>query len=210
MKNFIKWKILIFTCAACVLPIFLGLAFWDKLPDQMAIHFDMYNVPNGFSSKAFALFGLPCLMVLLQIICCVINDINAKRFGERKKFSTITKWIIPVMSFLLYIVTLLFNLGSEIDIRKVAMIIVAAIFLVIGNYLPKFDYIKNYNASTEDAKRINRFIGFATVVMGLLAIISVFLPPIASVIWLFLLFAYAAVSIIVPIIMVKKNNRPSR
>ena len=194
--KFIKWKSLIITCIVCLLPILLGVFLWDKLPDTMAIHFDINNQPDNFASKGFVVYGLPVMMVLLQIFCCFINDINAYKHGERKKFETVTKWIIPVMTVVLQIITLGYGLGWNIDIRKYAVLIVGVIFLVIGNYLPKFDYVKNHNVDTEKARKINRFIGYATVFMGILSILCMFLPPISLVIWLFLLIPYTLVCIV--------------
>ena len=192
----IKWKILIITCLVCLLPILLGVVLWEHLPDTMAIHFDMYNNPDNFASKGFVVFGLPALMAGLQIICCLINDINAYHKGPRKKFEMATKWIIPIMSILLQVVTLGYGLGWNVDIRKVAAIIVGVILIVIGNYLPKFDYIKNYNLNTEKARKINRFIGFETVIMGLLFVLSIFLPPVATVCCLILFVPYAIIGVI--------------
>jgi len=189
--KFFKWKIFLITSVVCLLPILLGIALWDALPNTIAIHFDIYNNPDNFASKEFTVFGLPLLMVLLQAFCCFINDINAYKNGERIKFSRVTKWIIPAMSVVLQIVTLGYSLGWNIDIRKVAVLIVGLLLIVIGNYLPKFDYIKNYNLDTEKARKINRFIGFETVIMGALFLISIFLPPISSVICLLLLIPYA-------------------
>lgn len=194
--KFIKWKSLIITCLVCLLPILLGLALWDKLPDIMAIHFNINNEPDNFASKEFVVFGLPILMVFIQGFSCFINDINAHKHGIRKKFETATKWIIPVMTIILQIVTLCYGLGWNIDIRKVVGVIVGIIFLIIGNYLPKFDYVKNYSLDTEKARKINRFIGFETVIMGILMLITIFLPPIATAIWLFLLIPYAVISVI--------------
>ena len=105
MKS-IKWKSLIITCIVCFLPVFLGIALWDNLPDIMAIHFNINNEPDNFASKGFVVFVLPLLMVFLQAICCFINDINAQKHGERKKFERVTKWIIPIMSIILQIITL--------------------------------------------------------------------------------------------------------
>ncbi len=189
--KFFKWKIFLITSVVCLLPILLGIALWDALPNTIAIHFDIYNNPDNFASKEFTVFGLPLLMVLLQAFCCFINDINAYKNGERIKFSRVTKWIIPAMSVVLQIVTLGYSLGWNIDIRKVAVLIVGLLLIVIGNYLPKFDYIKNYDLDTEKTRKINRFIGFETVIMGALFLISIFLPPISSVICLLLLIPYA-------------------
>lgn len=196
MMKFIKWKSLIITSIICLLPIFLGIALWDSLPDSMAIHFNINNQPDNFASKGFVVFGLPILMMFLQIFCCFINDINAHKHGERKKFETITKWIIPVLTVVLQAVTFGYALGWSIDIRKIVALIVGVMFITTGNYLPKFDYIKNYDIDTEKARKINRFVGFETVIMGILFIASMFLPPIATVICLFLMIPYAIISVI--------------
>ncbi len=194
--KFIKFKSLILTCMICLLPILFGLALWDKLPGTIAIHFDINNNPDGFASKGFVVFGMPLLMVLLQIICCIINDINAKKHGERKKLETVTKWIIPVITVILQSITLFFALGKDFDIRKIVAFIVGVIFIVIGNYLPKFDYVKNHDIDSEKARKINRFIGFESVVMGILYLISIFLPPNATLVCIFLMIPYAIIGIV--------------
>ncbi len=205
MKKIIKWRILIITSAVCILPIILGIALRDRLPCSIAIHFDLNNNPDNFVSKGFSVFGLPLLMVLLQIVCCVINDVNAKKFGERKKFETATKWIIPCMTLLLQGVTFMYALNIPVDIRKSAITIVGGVFLVIGNYMPKLDYIKNHSINKEKSRKINRFIGFESVIMGILALITVFLPPIASLIWLFMLIPYTALSVIYSAAVIRKQ-----
>lgn len=204
MMKFFKWRIFIITAIACLLPILLGLVLWKELPERMAIHLDFYGNPDGFASKPFAVFGLPLLMVVLQAFCCFINDVNAHHKGERVKFSLVTKWIIPIMSAILYVVTLGIALGWDIDVRKAVGFIVGAMFLVIGNYMPKFDYIKNYDLDTEKARKINRFIGYETVIMGLLFIISIFLPPIVTALCIFLLIPYAVIGVIYGIKTAKK------
>ena len=205
MMKFIKWKSLIITSVICLLPILLGIALWDSLPDSMAIHFNINNQPDNFASKGFVVFGLPILMMLLQIFCCFINDINAHKHGERIKFERITKWIIPVMTVVLQVITLGYGLGWDIDIRKAASLIVGVILITTGNYLPKFDYIKNYDIDTEKARKINRFIGFETVIMGLLFIISMFLPPISTIVCLFMMIPYAIISVIYGISVGRKS-----
>ncbi len=204
--KFINRKSLIITCTVCLLPILLGIALWDNLPDTMAIHFNINNEPDNFASKGFVVFGLPFLMALLQMFCCFINDINAHKYGPRIKFERAVKWIIPIMSVVLQIITLDIGLGKNIDVRKSVALIIGCVFLVMGNYLPKLDYIKNYNLNTEAARKINRFIGFETVIMGILALISIFLPPIATCIWLFLMIPYAVISIIYGIKTVRKTR----
>lgn len=205
--KFIKWRILIITCGVCIAPVILGVALWNRLPDTMAIHFDMYNRPDNFAGKGFVVFGLPFLMVILQTICCVINDVKAKQYGERKKFSMITKWIIPIMTIILQIVTLVYGLGVKVDIRRVAMIIVALVFMIMGNYMPKFDRVNNYNIEAHKARKINRFIGNLMVVMGVLAVVSVFLPEVYSVVWLLLLIPFAITCVVYGVVTEKSGAK---
>lgn len=199
-----KWKKLVLTCLVCLLPILLGVGLWEKLPSQIAIHFDIYNNPDNFASKGFAVFGIPLLMMVLQAICCVIFDVNARFHGERVKFERITKWIIPVMTVILQVATLGIALGWDIDIRVVATLVVGTLMVVMGNVLPKFDRVKNWDLETDKARKINRFIGYETVVMGLLFYLSLLFPPVATMVCIFLLIPYAIVGVVYGIVVGRK------
>lgn len=194
--KFFKWKSFLITAGVCLLPILLGIALWDKLPDMIAIHFDINNNPDNYATKTFTVFIMPLFMVVAQAFCCLVNDINAYKHGARKKFECVTKWIIPVMTIVLQAATFAYALGWNFDIRKVVAFIVGVIFVLIGNYLPKFDYIKNYDVDTQKARKINRFIGFESVFMGILFWISIFLPPVATVVCLFLMIPYVIIGVV--------------
>lgn len=56
-------KTLILTSVITLLPIFIGLLLWRQLPASVAIHFGVDNQPDGYCSKAFAVFGLPVMML---------------------------------------------------------------------------------------------------------------------------------------------------
>ena len=77
MKN-IKWRILMITCGVCLLPIVLGLFLWDKLPDSMPIHFNIYNEADDFAPKAFVVFGLPAIMAVFRrfAVCLLIFKVK--------------------------------------------------------------------------------------------------------------------------------------
>lgn len=195
MKN-IKWKTLITTSAVCLIPILLGIALWDALPDKIAIHFNFKGEPDNYASKAFAVFGIPLLMVLFQVICCVASDVGAKKQSDNNKFELITKWIIPCITVALYVITLGFSLGWNIDMRKAVGLICGIILIVVGNYMPKFDRVKNMRLDKEKAKKVNRFTGYLTVIMGILSVITMFLPAISLIIWLFMWIPFTLVTVI--------------
>lgn len=194
--KFIKWKTLIISCLICLSPIILGIVLYENIPENMAVHFNFYNEPDNFVSKGFAVFGIPLLMTFIQIFCCIINDIKVYKHIKYLKFEHIPKWIIPITSIILQTAILGYGLGWNIDMRKVAALIVGAIFLVLGIYIPKLDRIKNFSVDAEKALKINKFIGYEMVIMGILMLITIFLPPITTVIWLFLLIPYTIISVI--------------
>ena len=40
-------KIILITSMITILPILAGLILWNKLPEQVATHFDANGIPNG-------------------------------------------------------------------------------------------------------------------------------------------------------------------
>ena len=173
----IKWKWLIVTALACLLPILLGMAMWDRLPDTMAIHFDINNTPDTFASKGFVVLGLPIIMTVVQVILCITTDLNVKKHGDSKMVDLVTKWIIPVVTMALYVVTLLVGLGYNVDTRRVCAVVIGGVMLVTGACLPKLDYVKSYDVDKETAKRINKLAGILMSVVGVLFFVSLLFPP---------------------------------
>ena len=202
--KYIKWNILFITCVVCLLPILFGVAMWESLPDTMAIHFDINNNPDNFASKGFVVFGLPVIMAIFQVISCIATDLNSEKYGESKRFEVVSKFIITFITFALYIATLGFSLEWNVDIRKVAVIIVGVVFIATGICILNLNYVKNYRVEEEKAKKINKITGYGMAVSGILMLISSLLPAIYSMICFMLLFLFIIVVVIFSIIIVKK------
>jgi hypothetical protein len=143
-------------------------------------------------------------MAFLQCVCCIISDINEHKQGKSLKLITVTKWMIPIMCAVIYTVTLGYALGWNIDIRKFACTIVGVLFVVTGNYLPKLNYVKSVKVDSEKARKINRFVGYETVVLGLLMLFSIFFPPFVSVVCLILLIPYTIIGVVYGIVVGRK------
>jgi len=91
-------RTLIITSIVTILPILIGMVFWDRLPDMMATHFGTNNMANGFSSKAFAVFGIPliCLAVLWAGVLVITHD--PRKQNITPKMFTLGLWIAPIIS----------------------------------------------------------------------------------------------------------------
>ena len=67
-------KFFIASCIVILLPMFAGFLLWDQLPAQVATHFDANGIPNGYSSRAFAVFG-PYLICLFAHLFCAFGTL---------------------------------------------------------------------------------------------------------------------------------------
>lgn len=193
----IKWKPLAISTLVCLMPILLGAALYDTLPEQMAIHFTFQNQPDNFASKGVTVFGLPCMMALLQAFCCIVNDKNAAGREMGKRAEAAVKAVIPVVTLVIYTATIVYALGTAVDVRRVAMFLAGGILIVLGNYMPKGS-IKNPETGepSDRMKKANRVMGYLTVLLGVLFLASLFLPEIFSVAAVCLILPYAVAGIL--------------
>lgn len=179
----IDLKALIITSVFCLLPIILGVVYYDSLPEKVAIHFDIKNNPDNYLPKAIFVYLMPVFMVLIQIFCCITTDLTDKHKEANKKVTRVFKWIIPFITVLLYVVTLLFNLKHIIDVRAYVMIMLGMMFIVVGNYTPKTIggvYNKHNFKDERVQKRITKIVSYLFIIFGVLLIISVVFKPIIS------------------------------
>ena len=179
----IEWKSLIITCVFCLLTIIIGVVYYDSLPEQVAIHFDINNNPNNYFAKPIFVFGFPIFMLLIQLICIALVDVADKYKEANKKVRRVVKWIIPFLTISLYVITLLFNLNYAVDIRAYVMIILGMMFIVVGNYTPKTigGVYNKHNFKDEGVqKRVTRIASYMFIFFGILMIVSVLFQPIVS------------------------------
>ena len=80
-------KMILLTSIATLLPILIGLLLWKQLPDSGATHWSAGNEPDGYSSKVFAVFGLPVIMLILHLVCVIATNIDPKASSINKKYS---------------------------------------------------------------------------------------------------------------------------
>lgn len=204
----INMKNLIITSVVCLLPIICGLIFYDELPEQIAIHWGIDNNTNGYFSKPAFVFGMPIMMLALQIFCCIVSDLSDKNPEANKKAVTVYKWIIPIITVVLYIVTIAIAFGNSLDIRRIVMILLGILFIISGSYMSKArsNYYVNskiFWVKNRDEKLVNKVIrisAYGLIIFGILFILSILFKPIVSVavlmaMLLFCIFIYLYVYI---------------
>ena len=198
--KFIKWKSFLITGAVCLLPMLFGVALWDRLPDSMAIHFDINNNADNFASKGFAVFGLPLLIFALEWICMLATKLDPKyRNIDDSVMMKIVLWMMPCLSIMMSTITYTYALGKEIKVGFIVLLFMGALFVVMGNYLPKCkqSYTMGIKLpwtlnSEENWNRTHRLGGKVWVAAGMIMMLtSFFESP-------FIMLAVVLVAVITP------------
>ena len=183
------WKLLVITSVLTLLPILAGLVLWGQLPEKMPTHWNAAGEIDGWSSKAFAVFGLPAIMLGLQWLCLLGTFADPKRANHPEKVLQLVLWIIPVLSIVMHTMTYAAALGKTVPMGEVVTLVCGVVFVIVGNYMPKCK--QNYTIgikipwtlnSEVNWNKTHRFAGFLWTVCGLMIILSAFVGGF----WLFL------------------------
>lgn len=175
-------KVLIITSIVILLPILAGLILWNQLPEQMPAHWNVSGEVDGWSSKAFAVFGFPSILLAAQWLCMLGSYADPKKENHPAKILHLVLWIIPVLSVVLHTIMYAVALGREVRVEVVMPVLIGLIFAIIGNYLPKCK--QNYTigikipwtlSSEENWNKTHRFAGRLWTVCGLAIMLTGFL-----------------------------------
>ena len=172
-------------------PVIVGLVFYNQLPNRVAIHFNVEEQANGFMDRNLAIVVFPLIaLVIYNLLFSFFKQITISYFKE------FMLWLIPIFSVVIQGLILTFALGGQIQVRLTVIWLVALIFLVIGNYLPKSIGLatKNHN---ENSKSVARKLGYLMVTMSLALLISLCFNPYTTIIILGI-FVFLILSILLP------------
>ena len=175
-------KTMIITSIIILLPILAGLVLWNQLPAQIATHFGSNGAPNGWSSKGFAVFGIPLILLVVHWLCVAFTGTDPKNQNISDKMITLVLWICPVMSIACNASMYMYTLDSSINTTKFGMLLMGCIFIVIGNYMPKMKQSYTIGiklpwtlSSEENWYRTHRFAGYTFMLGGVFVIVAGFM-----------------------------------
>lgn len=131
-------KTLIITTIIILLPILAGMILWNQLPQQFPTHFNAAGEVDGWSSKAFGVFGLPLILVALQWLCVVGSlKMDPKAENLQGKMFSLVLWIIPVLSVVMNALVYCTAMGMDMKVQIIVPLLVGLLLVIIGNWLPK-------------------------------------------------------------------------
>ena len=174
---------IILSCIVLLSPMIFGMIVWNKLPESMPIHWGVNGEADRWSSKPFAVFVLPLFILALHGVCIFASRKDFRNKKQSPKMMGLVLWICPLLSVMANSLTYAVALGKEINVLFVVSLTMGALFVLIGNYLPKCQQNRtvgiriiwtlkneaNWNAT-------HRFAGKVWVIGGLLLMASSLLP----------------------------------
>lgn len=191
--------IMIVTSIIVLIPILIGLIYWNELPQEIATHFGMNDEPNGWSSKEFTVFGIPIFLLIVHWLCALGVSADPKNNNLSKKMYNIVLWICPLVSVIGAVSIYGYELGWNVGASQIAKVFMAMVFIVVGNYLPKCR--QNYTvgikipwtlSSEENWNKTHRLAGKLWVVVGLFMVINIFFDMEG------LILAFILISVLIP------------
>lgn len=156
-----------------LLPVIIGLLLWNKLPEQVPIHWNIHNEVDGWASKTQAVFFLPGFILVMHWVCLLVTGADPKAENINGKMIHMVLWVCPIISLIVSAFVYATALGYDLSIEVMIPLIMGGMFLIIGNYLPKCR--RNYTIgiklpwtleSDENWNATHRFAGFVTVLGG--------------------------------------------
>lgn len=188
---------LIISSVVIMLPTVFGLIFYDALGKGMGDY-----AGKSVGGRGFVVFALPIILLFTHWLCIIMTSLDKHNVEQSGKVTAMVLWIIPVLSIFVSTVFYSVLLGKKIDIMLIAVILFSALFIFIGNYMPKCKRnsvigVKTYHtlSSDENWSKTHRLAGILWFFGGLVMLCGLFLKAKAAFI---LMIAVIAVAVVVP------------
>lgn len=199
-------KQIIITSLLCLIPLIYFFALYDKLPSEIAIHWNANGEVDNYANKLFVGIGFPIILAIAHFGLNRISN-NYENYNARSSIMLymINMYLIPILSNILIPISFVSALGYDVPIMSIAPMIVGLLFMFIGNYSPKtrqntivgiripwtLDNEDNWN-------KTHRITGYLWLVSGfiicILAFVQFFIDIPIAIIFLIIL----AIDVIVP------------
>lgn len=172
---------IILTSVVCLIPFVISMLYYNELPDMVATHFNGHGVPDGYSSKLVAAFGIPAFLFVINIITNIAILRNPMKGRSGKILNNLAKWTVPVIGVFTQAFIIAYARGINIDVNTYVLLGVGLLTLIVGNYLPKCEQNNVVGIKTpwslkdkDNWKKTHRISGYVWVICGFILCINAF------------------------------------
>ena len=121
-----------------IVPVLITLAVWDRIPDEVPVHWNIKGEVDNYEPKAFGMFILPITILITNIIFWIIPVIDPKKKIALFK-ETLYRLQVALNIFLFGLALLIIgvSLGLKLDVGTIVIYGVLFLLGIIGNYMSK-------------------------------------------------------------------------
>lgn len=163
-------------------PLLIVLAFaatalaWARLPERMPMHWNLAGEVDRYGGRTEGALLLPLMMLAMWGMMRLLPTIDPRRASYAKMAGTydLVITIVLASTLVLHVTVLAVSLGYPVDVATVAPLVVGAVFMVIGNVLPRarpnwwFGVRTPWTLSSDRVwERTHRVAGYAMFAAGL-------------------------------------------
>lgn len=204
-------RTLLVTCIIILLPMFFGLALWNRLPERMPTHFDFSGEVDGYSGRPFAVIGLPLFILRHAALLRRHAARRSQKAEHFRKAGTAYPVDLPRRQPFCRHIHVFERAGLRH--QRLGMVFVGLIFIVIGNYLPKCRH--NYTVgirlpwtldNEDNWNHTHRFAGYVWIIAGVVTLLSVFLSH-AAVVWVAAIFVASLSPLVYSFVYAKRHGK---
>jgi uncharacterized membrane protein len=117
-----------------------GLLLWNRLPDQMASHWDINDHVNGYMPKVWGVFLMPLIVLGMSVLFLVIPSIDPLKANIAQFRDAFNLFIVLIVAFMLYVhgLSLAWNLDyTDFKMSTSMLPAMGLLFIFIGFMLRK-------------------------------------------------------------------------
>ena len=120
--------------ALVALSFVLSAAFYGRLPETMATHWNQGGYVDGTASKFWGAFTLPFILTFLLLLFSAIPFLKPVYAHLPEKNDRINAFLVVLFAFFnaIHLQVLLWNAGTEISFAITVPILIGILFFVIG------------------------------------------------------------------------------
>lgn len=188
-------------------PLIYLWVVWAKVPDTIAIHYNINFVPDKWAHKTYLLFQsllLSAFSIGIYFLFNNIHHIDPKRYGNKKNDGLLRIAIITVCFITILSIIIILAITTNVKIlERLILPVIGLLFACLGNYMPNLK--PNYFAgirlpwtlsSESNWRKTHQLAGKLWFFGGLvIAVLTSFLPHLPAII---IMFVVAGVLTIVP------------
>lgn len=165
-----------------LLPMLLGVFGDAFLPEHFAVHWGFGGKADGFGGTE-VFFILPPILLAIHWLCMIVTAVIDKNVDQDQKLMNVMFWLIPVLSLATNAMIITGALGYTKSAFAIVCLLLSAMFIVIGNYMPKTRRslttgikIRWAYSSDENWRATHRFAGKVYVAVGFACLLCMPLP----------------------------------